>query len=454
MNLHVRPLVLAVPAAIALLFFSGCGRGGPAQLEKGLSLLEARDYKAAVVHLEKATAQMPDDASAFCNLGIAQAALGNADAAVAALSRAQQLSGDGDVILLEHLGEALVQAGKWDEARRILAQANSLAPEAPRTLTAMAVVELNGSQTPETAKPFLDQALAKAPDYAPAIYNMGFYHLNVTRDREEALKYFNKYILLAGDDPHVEKARAILSENTPVVPGSTATASPPPSTIKADKADTPAPPSPRQTLDKTIELARAAVKKDEPDRALDILRNALKKAPGSADLLWEIAGLYSTHMDLPEKAAETYRIFAKQFPNDPRVRQIPATPVRERSDKMAASDAYSLGMKLKQQGDMKASRDQLAAAVKADPTMLKARLQLAIVCREIKDFPASTVQLNEIIKRDPAYADAHYLLGVISIDKGDLLDTRRRFQRYLQLVPADSQAARDVNNWLKKNPTR
>jgi len=70
----------------------------------------------------------PDDGAIADSYGLCLFKLGRAGEALAELRRADKLS-PGDPVILSHLGDALIAAGRRDEARSVFKRA--LAPRAP-----------------------------------------------------------------------------------------------------------------------------------------------------------------------------------------------------------------------------------------------------------------------------------------------------------------------------------
>jgi tetratricopeptide (TPR) repeat protein len=92
------------------------------------------------------------------------------------------------------------------------------------------------------------------------------------------------------------------------------------------------------------------------------LKQAVKKDAGNADALWELAVLYDRNLQLPDKAAQTYKRFKQLFPNDPRATDkavaskqpetkpvqppVPPPPPARKMDARSAQEALTKGVQM------------------------------------------------------------------------------------------------------------
>ena len=230
----------------------GCG-GGPGEREfrNGIREYERGSYVRAKTLLEKSINERPGsgaNAAAYNYLGLAEWKLGQLQRAMEAFEYSRSLnpalveptynlaailyeSGDiaraatlleeaaladpADSRSLEFLGSIYMQAGKWQEARRVLFGALARSPQSPRVLTALALAEIHASGA-DKAIFYLMQALERKTDYAPALFNLGVIYLQEMKDKAQATAYFKKYIEVAGNDPHADYARRIVEDLTGV----------------------------------------------------------------------------------------------------------------------------------------------------------------------------------------------------------------------------------------------
>jgi tetratricopeptide (TPR) repeat protein len=503
---QLRGVLTGLASLILGALLSGCDIcSGERDLDVGQARLAKGDYKGAVTRLERAVVKLPDNASAWCNLGVAQWKLGQLEQATVSLRKTLEIAPT-DPEPLEFLGQVLTEAGKYDEARATLGQASQLWPNSPRIYTAVGVLEYKAGQD-GIAQTYWTQALNIDPNYAPAIYNLARLNRDHLNNKDEADRYFREYLQIAGNDERAKIARAEL-EGKPAgaAPSVQQPAQPPPEPRPIEPpriADTTKP----KPIDPLVATARRAISKQQYDEALSLLKQAIKKDAGDADALWELAVLYDKYLQIADRANETYRKFKQLFPNDPRsgARQEPKPGARplpppapvptpqppalpppppRKADPRAAQEAltrgvklynakdwsgaiaqykralefqndsaeimYNLGLAYEAKGDLAMARETLLQAVKTNPGMVKAGYMLAVVYRELKDYERAIEQLNRVVTIQPNYADAQCLMGFLYFDKGRTDLARKRFERYLQLAP-NGASAKQVKELLRRN---
>lgn len=459
---------------LAVLACAGCG-SGPALKKEGLSALERKDYKTAVKQLEKACLKMPEDATVFCNLGVAYWRLGRLDDAVEVLEDASRLKAD-DPRPLEFLGWIYVEKGDWAKAKKTFAMAGECSPKSPRILTAKAVVEINAGEV-KYAAAYLTEALQYDPDYPPALYNLGALLRDHTKNVEKTAAYFKRYLEVADDDYHAATAREFLD-----------------SLSRAAKKE------PVQELpgfDATMASARAEIEKEQYDAALVILKDLAKKFPNDPNVMWEMARVYDKYLEYPEKAEALYAEFKKIFPDDSRINSIVADkpgekadkksetgdkpdesavqpapqdvpgsegqpvaedggktavvadgPVPEQEDKpvvevdvASASEAFSRGNGFLSGGKVQESIAEYEKALKYNPKFVNAALNLGIACKEAGDLGKARHSFEYTLSLDPGVVKAHYMLGVIYYDK-EMKDINKAIRHVVAAVEINPDYAK------------
>jgi tetratricopeptide (TPR) repeat protein len=491
------------------LLLAGCGGGsGEANIEEGLTKLIKGDYKAAAKKLQIALEKLPDNPTAWCNLGIAQWKLGQTDQAQVSLRKAADLDSN-DPTPLEFLGGVLLQMQDLDEARKMLVKAGELSPNSPQIYTALGAVEFHAGQN-GMAEAYFKQALAIEPNYPPALYNMGRLYRERMHNTEAAIQYFGKYIEVGGNDEHVKLARAELERQPSAVVSTPRQSTTEQTKERPTEQQRPAVEQPGpKPADPLVASARRAIEKDNFDEALELLKQATRKTPPDPDALWELAMLYDKALHYPDKAAQTYQKFSQLFPNDPRAAKPPrrplppalpndlnagSKPVQQKADiripappkpdPRMARDAFNLGLKLqnaknwdgainaykraiefgnasadvfynlglacKSRGDLQAAADAFIRALKSNPGMTSASYMLAVVYREQKEREKAIEQLSSLLRAQPNFAEAHCLMGFLYLDNKRPDLARKRFERYLQLAP-NGESAKQVREWLSGN---
>lgn len=178
----------------------------------------------AMQAFEESSAANPNAIEPAYNLGISFLENGDEDKAIACFEKASILneqacppvsdSGLGrpgsparDTRALEFLAAVYCRKQQWDNARRILNEADrKTAQQSPRILTVRALMELQAGNTNQASE-FLQKALEQDARYAPAIYNLGM----ISR-QDQALPLLAEYIRLKPSGPYSDHARSTIKE--------------------------------------------------------------------------------------------------------------------------------------------------------------------------------------------------------------------------------------------------
>jgi tetratricopeptide (TPR) repeat protein len=439
------------------------------------------------------------------------------------------------------MGHIYLRAAKWNEARKAFEQAHQRFLVSPRIATSRALVEFQAGEF-QLAVTHLRKALEFDPNYAPALYNMAFLYSHNQQQKAEAVKFFRRYLQavdkadLAADDPHVKAARTFLELGTltrppppkaprpepppapekPVATAPTPAAPPPPVPAEpvsaAPRSPAPAPaPAPAETpaakpepavktsASALVVSARTALRREDYEGALVLLKEAVEKDPRNADALWELAQLYQKLPDHAEQANKALALFKARFPQDPRLSAPPAAPARPGPSSSTTAAAaqkantveamkiwgkglelqrvqnwdgaiayykkalqvdpnlytawYNMGLAYKSKNELPAARDAFSRTLELKPDLVGASFMLAVVYSDSKEKEKALQQLKKTLQMDPDYALAHFLAGMIYRDSGQTKLARKHLERYLQLAPNDSHAP-DARKWLAALPAR
>ena len=169
----------------------------------------------------------------------------------------------------------------------------------------------------------------------------------------------------------------------------------------------------RRVLGLSLErCSMGAGKEAEADQAAQKL---LAAYPDDPDVLFAAGQLYG------RLSSETYLKLIKVAPNSARAYQVMGS--------VAASD-----------GNWKAAIDAYRHALKLEPTLQGAHLQIAVLTlthsQEPDAWRQALVDLNEELKVDPTSAQAEYEIGEIYRKHAQLEEAVPAFRRALQLDPA------------------
>jgi tetratricopeptide (TPR) repeat protein len=495
-----RGAVWAASLAFGLLGATGCGRRAPADtdFQTGVERLRAGHVREAIALLERADERQPGDATVLCNLGLAYAAQNRDDRAVHYLRRAADQA-PADPRPLEILGYFHLRRRRFEAARQVLADAQARDPISPRIPTARALVEFEAGEFPR-ALVRLEEALGRDPDYPPALYNKGLLCRGNPRTRQAAVSALRRFLEVVGDtDPanadlarRVETAQRHLRTLTAVDPEFNLESDPEADTLPAAESD-PAPAAAAPSVSETARVpgtetapplsAAALLRKAEQalaERALDAalvhLLQATAEYPDSADAMWALVNFYDGQRPAyADEARETYTVFRRRFPEDPRRLALPSrpepsrpepsrpepsrpepprpeppppeptriepSPVRdEEADRQAAMNLWGQGMERHRREDWAGAANYYRQAVQYNPDLFSAWNNLGVVLHRIGDMAGAQSALQNALAIEADRADTQYMLAVVLHARGQAAAALQALQRTLRLEPDHAQA--------------
>lgn len=198
----------------ALQFLEAAGaparRNADLLIARGRLLSQMQRYAAALEEYQRAV-QLGAIAQGWYQSGIAQANLGDLDAAVEAFQRAI----DADPSMgagFRELGKVMSDRGRYDEAATALARAVDLLPDDPTAHALAGAAELRAGR-PEAALPLLDRATELAPADPQPLYDraIALRQLGRTEESRAAMEVFRQAESRAdatGDSQQVLRTRA------------------------------------------------------------------------------------------------------------------------------------------------------------------------------------------------------------------------------------------------------
>ena len=479
-----------VCAALAVVLLSACSRPEDrrASLDDGVSALRGAlspegsqdDLKTAVQALEDAARLNPNSATAFGNLGIAYWKLGRLDDAIEAFQKAADLAPD-DSRPLEFLCQVYIEKEDWEQGRLALDRAFQRTADTARILTAMGVASARAGAA-HLAQEFLTSALEQNERYPPALYNMGVLYRDFLKDKETAAVYFRQYVQAASTPgAAVDPLRLELAKDHTASPAAPST---PPRTAPVRPTPNPTP-DPAITA-RILEDVRQAVKKDEVDRALIVLKDAVKTYPSDPMFVWELATLYEGRLGAPEKAAKLYDAFASTFSDDRRAEEARkrAATCRYTAERLTASprtldssvpdpDAalrlwseglrfhnagdwdkaircyrqatqydsslisawYNLGLVYKSKGLLDDAAGAFEHVLGLKPDMIEAEYMLGVIYRDARKPAEAITHLKRALQMNPRHERAHFVIGLVYRDLDQTDNARLHFERTIELAP-------------------
>lgn len=230
------------------------------------------DTTAAVAYFESSRRLMPQLFEPVYSLAVIAFEEGDYPRARTLFGEAAQLR-TRDPRPLEYIARTYTGESGRRNARRSLYEALLRAPQSPRILTSLALVELE-DHGPSAAVSFLMQALENDPNYAPALYNLGRIYANWPDQNDHAIAYYNQYLAVA---PNTEQRSRALRAVARLERGE----APEPEVERADAepvapATPEEPPAPRpRTLDDILREAQELADAGQTEQAVSLaLRTA------------------------------------------------------------------------------------------------------------------------------------------------------------------------------------
>jgi tetratricopeptide (TPR) repeat protein len=416
MRPHRTFSLLATAALLGgLTLLAGCsGPEGQWEQEAGIREIKRGNFVRARSLLEKSIAQRPgsaENAEAFNQLGVACWNLGLQDEAVKAfeesirigpsaseplynlgvmlagtdpvravgLLRDAAAADPADPRPMEYLGSMYAARRQWEEARRAYSTALERAPEAPRALTALALVELEDGGA-DKAVDALMQALARNSRYAPAVFDLALIYDTRLKDPLHAEPYFKRFLdLQTGTVDQVAYAKSALARiaaaEEPAPANAVATTQ---AVARAPEPEAPAPVSAEQA--EFEKILRQAVETAQMGRAQQALEHFQKAAE---------AAVKAGRPDLREKALRT----AKELC----------------FDQPAAH--YEMGRYLMERGRAAEALDAFQKASTLDPDFARGHLAAAEAAIAMDQMDTALIELRWAQKSAPDQPDMLWALA-------------------------------------------
>ena len=342
------------------------------------------------------------------------------------------------------------------------------------------------------------------PAYAPALFNAArLTHESAPLDAQKA--QWDRFLAVSTPGKQANIASKRLSEISLLEAAEVAR------TQRLARVDAPAPPTnrvdvvpppPPPTAEELLGRARIAVAGEAYDEALEMLKRARETDPKSADVLWELAGLWEQKLGNEDEAEELYGSFISAFPDDSRTKKrladialatlgadttdagsdpdaagnvTQAGPKEEamaiwsrglkehragnvdaaiasykkafQLDDTLVSASYNLGLAYRAKGDPARARDAFLATISLKPDMLDARYMLAVTLHTLQRPQEAIVELKKVLRIDPRYSKAHLLLGIVYRERGRPDLARQHFTEFVRIDPQNPLVPK-VKRWL------
>jgi len=259
--LTTKKWVVVFPAFLGLILaglgLAGCRPSGPTLAREGVRLIEQGKYERAIEKLVAARERLPGNAQLWNHLGLAYHGAYQISDAVNAYQQALRLDPNlavahynlgclwleqGDYAkaaeqlksytLLQpesvdgwlRLATAQFRDRKLDAAERSFAEVLKRAPANVEALNSMGVLQLQRKRVREAAQSF-NAALARNPNYGPALLNLAVVYHQYLNNRPLALQKYHEYLALGTppNAPAVQETVRQLEQELHVTPRAPAT---------------------------------------------------------------------------------------------------------------------------------------------------------------------------------------------------------------------------------------
>lgn len=382
-----------------------------------------------------------------------------------------------NIVAQNNLGNALLDAGKLDEAMTHFKSARHIKPEDAKAAFNFgnALIQ-NGELTQGIVN--LEQAVRLDPDYAEAHINLGGAFLK-TGKVDDAISHFQKALQLQPYQPAAwnDLGYAYLRKGA------------------ADKAT--------ECFKKAMEIdpeqpvaqnniANALMQQGKVDQAVEHYKKALRLKPDYAEAEYNLGTALVQKHDLNEAVAHFQRALKLKSDYASAAYNIGVAFFHE--DKVTEAAAYfqkaiqinpdyaeahyNLGNALVRQEKIDDAIAEFRKALKIEPDQILTRNNLGYillhngktdeameefkkVLQEQPDNPdahfnlgsaliqkgyvdAAAAHFQQALQREPGFAEAHYGLGTVLVQKGNEAEALAQFRKAIQLKPDYSEALNDL----------
>ncbi len=400
----------------------------------GAVLVQQGNFAQAAVELRQALRLNGADASAKLNLGLAAAALVQAQPPLLE-SEAASLSREGIDALRS-----------WQSQRG--------APLPVDGAMALAKLEL-AARDPAAAMKALNDALAAAPN-DPTLLDATGVLLALQRNFAEAVLRFRAALAaLAPNAPvrstvQVHLGSALLAGGDPAGAAQVLEQA-----VREHPQDTAA----------RVQLGAAQFSSGDEPQALANLRLAVKQSPEDAAAAYQLA-LTLQSQGHAEEALTLFEQVERQRPNDPELltnaglalvelgRAKEAVPLYERAARLEPGSStlhQDLGVAYLQQNDLDHAIVEFRKGLELEPGSAQIAYDLGLALKLKDNLPEAIVAFEKAKALDPTLADAPYTLGVLYMQQGQFDDAVKSLRQALALRPDSADAWSMLGSVLKQS---
>jgi tetratricopeptide (TPR) repeat protein len=367
-----------------------------------------KDRVAEMGYLRAVLALLPKSPGAWNDLGVANKARGNLEAAIDCYHKALKYDPHNPIIHY-NLGNCLLVKGDADGARAAFQQAIKYGEDTGKAYTNLGTLLLKAGKTADAIRAF-QRAVAVNPKRIEALTNLGK-ALTDGKDYDGALKAYRQATVV---EPKSATAWAGLSY---VLTQHKQHAEALDAAKKAVAADPGYGPG-------HLELGRSLLAKNDWKGAAAAFRASTECQPGDFSSHFAL-GLALNQINDPKGAAEAFR---------------QATLI----DPTSLGAHLNLASVLAVTGDKKGAMAAYRAALAVNARSFAAHLELGKLLHQSGDIDAAALELRHAVECNAQSAEAHFQLAAALLARGDLEKAQGSYRAAAQLYPAGSRGQQDA----------
>jgi superkiller protein 3 len=176
--------------------------------DQGLAAWQKKDYKQAAEKFEKAVADYPQYDTAYNNLGVMYAHLGQNDKAMAAFKRAVELN-DKNADADRNLARLMMREKEYSQAEELLKKSLAVEPTQAATLTMLVMAEAQDGKLDDAVKDAQKVHSLHHEGYAVVHYIAGEV-LEEKHQNADAINEYNLYLKEAPNGPEAAQAKSAM----------------------------------------------------------------------------------------------------------------------------------------------------------------------------------------------------------------------------------------------------
>lgn len=432
----------------------------PAYLMLANLYVSSKKNDAALKELNEVVNRNPRDVSALLLIGMIQNQQSNYTAARVTYEKLLEINPNFTIALNNLAYLYSEQFNLLDKAFDVANKARNLSPNDPALADTLGwIVFKRGDYS--WALSLLQASADKLPDEPEVLYHLGMTYY-MTSDEARARSTFVRALAFNKNFPGADEARKRLALLTLDYnhPGPDVV-----STLEKRIAEQPDDPI------ALGHLAQVYEQQGQPEKAAQVYEQVLKENSGNPKLLIHLAQLYSDHLKNPQKALDLAKNAYKLAPDDPDIAQTLgrlvlaagqykwALSLLQAAQKQSANPEllYDLAWALYSNGHVAEAESTMRAALQSDPKSAH-----AAEAKQFLDFislasnPSRATQessrIQTVLGSNPDYVPALMAAAVVSENRDDLTAASANCERILKRYPDFSPAVKKLAIYYSEEP--